>query len=243
MAAPVQAESPRELLTQASFGDSDEETALRRVSAAYVSATNLLKRAPDDHEALLMRATALGYRAKLTGNRSDAIAARRQFEALVAQNPRDAEAQLALGAGTSGRSRNWGDRRARRLGAQRGVGFASLDRAIALGGDRALFPGLAALLRLELDPRDPRGRALAEAAVRAGTVTPIDRILQHACTAVLAALRTGDLAKTRALASQSLPFGASTTTTEWLDAGAIRVYRALSRQFVAAHLALGNGFH
>ena len=208
MAAPVQAESPRELLTQASFGDSDEETALRRVSAAYVSAINLLKRAPDDHEALLMRATALGYRAKLTGNRSDAIAARRQFEALVAQKPRDAEAQLALGAWHIGAVKKLGAIVGRAaLGAQRGVGFASLDRAIALGGDRALFPGLAALLRLELDPRDPRGLALAEAAVHAGTVTPIDRILQRACTAVLAALRTGDLAKTRALASQSLPFG------------------------------------
>ena len=38
-------------------------------------------------------------------------------------------------------------------------------------------------------------------------MTPIDRILQRACAAVLATLRTGDLTKTRALASQSLPFG------------------------------------
>lgn len=208
MAAPAQAESARELLTQASFGDSDEASALRRVSAAYQAATNVLKRTPDDHEALLMRATALGYRAKLTGNRSDAISARRQFEALVSQNPRDAEAQLALGAWHIGAVKKLGTIVGRAaLGAQRSVGFASLDRAVALGGDRALFPGLAALLRLELDPRDPRGRALAEVAVHAGTATPIDRILQRACIAILAALRTGDVAKARVLASQSLPFG------------------------------------
>ena len=208
MAAPARAQSARELLTQASFGDSDEASALRRVSSACTVAANALKRTPDDHESLLMRATALGYRAKLTGNRSDAITARRQFEALVAQNPRDAEAQLALGAWHIGAVKKLGAIVGRAaLGAQRSVGFASLDRAIALGGDRALFPGLSALLRLELDPRDPRGRTLAEAAVRAGTVTPIDRILQRACVAVLASLRAGDGPKTRALASQSLPFG------------------------------------
>ncbi|GAA3261698.1 hypothetical protein GCM10020258_25180 [Sphingomonas yabuuchiae] len=153
MAAPARAQSARELLTQASFGDSDEASALRRVSSAYTVAANALKRTPDDHESLLMRATALGYRAKLTGNRSDAIAARRQFEALVAQNPRDAEAQLALGAWHIGAVKKLGAIVGRAaLGAQRSVGFASLDRAIALGGDRALFPGLSALLRLELDP-------------------------------------------------------------------------------------------
>ncbi|CAM3278184.1 MULTISPECIES: hypothetical protein [Sphingomonas] len=206
--APAHAQSARDLLTQASFADADEASALRRVSSAYMAAANVLRRAPDDHEALLMRATALGYRAKLTGNRGDAIAARHQFEALVAQNPRNAEAQLALGAWHIGAVKKLGAIMGRAaLGAQRGLGLSSLDQAIALGGDRALFSGLAALLRLELDPRDPRGRALAEATVRAGIVTPIDRILQRACVGVLASLRAGDLRKTRQLASQSLPFG------------------------------------
>ncbi|WP_322965693.1 hypothetical protein [Sphingomonas fuzhouensis] len=208
VSAPAQAQSARELLTQASFGDSDEASALKRVSGAYNAAVNALRRNPDDHEALLMRATALGYRAKLTGNRTDAIAARHQFEALVVQNPRDAEAQLALGAWHIGAIKKLGAIMGRAaLGAQRGVGFAALDRAIALGGDRALFPGLAALLRLELDPRDPRGRALAEAAAHAEVATPIDRIMQRAATNVLAPVRAGDVQKTRALASQSLPFG------------------------------------
>ncbi|WP_343526336.1 hypothetical protein [Sphingomonas sp.] len=205
---PVQAQSARDILTQASFSDSDEATALRRVSAAYAVAGNSLRQAPDDHEALLMRATALGYRAKLTGNRGDAMAARRQFEALIAQNPHDAEAQLALGAWHIGAVKKLGSIVARAaLGAQRGLGLAALDRAIAIGGDRALFPGLAALLRLELDPRDPRGRALAEAAVRGGAATPLDRIIQRAAAAVLTPVRAGDATGTRKLASQLLPFG------------------------------------
>jgi len=206
--APVAAQSAREILTQASFSDSDEASALRRVTTAYAVAGSALTRKPDDREAQLMRATALGYRAKLTGNRADAIAARRQFEAMVAQNPRDAEAQLALGAWHVGAVKKLGSIVGRAaVGAQRSVGLASLDRAVALGGDRALFTGLSALLRLELDPRDPRGRALAETAARGGVTTPIDRILQRAATMILTPLRTGDTQATRKLASQLLPFG------------------------------------
>ena len=207
-AMPVRAQSARDILTQASFNDNDEASALRRIAAAYAAAANALRHAPDDREALLMRATALGYRAKLTGNRTDAVAARRQFEALIAQNPRDAEAQLALGAWHVGAVKKLGAIVGRAaLGAQRSAGLAALDRAIAIGGDRALFPGLAALLRLELDPRDPRGRALAEVAAHGGVATPLDRIMQRAAQAVLTPMRAGDLSGTRKLASQLLPFG------------------------------------
>lgn len=208
LAVPVQAQSAREILTQASFSDSDEASALRRVALAYSAALGALHRAPEDREALLMRATALGYRAKLTGNRTDAVAARRQFEALVAQSPRDAEAQLALGAWHIGAVKKLGAIVGRAaVGAQRGVGLSALDKAVVLGGDRALFPGLAALLRLEVDPRDPRGRTLAEAAARAGGSSAIDRIMQRAASAVLVPLRAGDAQATRKLASQLLPFG------------------------------------
>lgn len=207
-AIPAAAQSARDILTQASFSDGDEASALRRVTAAYAAAGAALARRPDDREAQLMRATALGYRAKLTGNRADAISARHQFEVLVAQNPRDAEAQLALGAWHIGAVKKLGTIVGRAaVGAQRAVGFASLDRAVALGGDRALFPALSALLRLELDPRDPRGRALAEAAAKADIVTPIDRILQRGAVAILTPLRAGDVQATRKLASRLLPFG------------------------------------
>jgi hypothetical protein len=208
VACPCAAQSAREILTQASFSDDDEASSLRRVAAAYAAAGNMLHRSPDDREALLMRATALGYRAKLTGNRGDAVAARREFEALIAEHPLDAEAQLGLGAWHIGAVKKLGAFVGRAaLGAQRSAGFAALDRAVALGGDRAMFPGLVALLRLQLDPRDPRGKTLAEAAVRAAAPTPIDRIVQRAAVTVLASIRAGDMQATRRLASQLLPFG------------------------------------
>lgn len=208
LAGPAHAQSARDILTQASFADSDEASALKRVGLAQNAALAALRHSPDDREALLMRATALGYRAKLTGSRTDAVAARRQFEALIQQNPRDAEAQLALGAWHVGAVKKLGAIVGRAaVGAQRGVGLSALDKAVVLGGDRALFPGLSALLRLEVDPRDPQGRQLAEAAARAGAPTAIDRIMQRAAVAVLAPLRAGDTQMTRRLASQLLPFG------------------------------------
>ena len=207
-ATPCMAETPRDLLTQASFGDHDRATALGRINMALQSAAAVLRNSPGDPEAGLMHATAIGYHAKLTGSRGEAVAARRSFEALVRRNPRNAEAQLALGAWHLGAVQRLGRLVGRAaLGAQKPVGLSALDQAVALGGNRAMFSGLAALLRLQMDPDDARGRALAEAAARAATPTPIDRIVQRAAAQMTAALRKGDENAVRKLAMRSLPFG------------------------------------
>ena len=206
--SPVHAETPRDLLTQASFHDRDKAAALRRVGAAYNAATQVLRQRPDDREAALMQATALGYRAKLTGSRSDAIAARKVMEGLVARQPQDAERHLVLGAWHMGAVYRLGRIVSRAaLGASKSSGLASLDRAVALGGGRAMVPGIAALLRIEMDPADPRGRALAEAAARAAVPTALDRHIQRAAQAVLTPLRAGDHDGARRLAARLLPFG------------------------------------
>lgn len=208
VAAAAQAESPRELLTQASFVDRDKGVATRRVGAAYSLASQRLGRNPGDREAALMQATALGYRAKLTGSRADAIAARRAMEALVQRHPQDAERHLVLGAWHMGAVHRLGRIVARAaLGASKPVGLHSLDRAVTLGGDRAMFPGIAALLRIEMDADDPRGRELAEAAVRAAAPTALDRHVQRAAQAVLAPVRAGDGKAAKRLAARLLPFG------------------------------------
>lgn len=206
--APTLAETPRDLLTQASFLDRDLATARRHVAAASQGAAAILQRAPHDGEAALMQATAIGYDAKLTGSRSQAIAARSAFETLTQREPQNAEAQLALGAWHVGVVFKLGRFIGRAaLGAQKSVGLAALDRAVALGGNRALFPGLSALLRLELDPADPRGAQLAEIASRSAAPTPLDRIVQRAAVAILAPLRAHNQRATKTLASQLLPFG------------------------------------
>ncbi len=208
LAAPAVAQSPREALVQASFADTDRASALAHVVAIDNAAAAVLRRAPADYEAALIEATTTGYRAKLTGSRTLAIAARRRFEALVERNPSDADAQLGLGAWHIGAVYNVGRIVASAaLGASRGKGFAALDRAVAEGGGRAAYAGIAGLLRLELDPDDAKGRALAEAATRAATPTRFDRIMQHAAALVLVPLRAGDEKTVKALAARLLPFG------------------------------------
>lgn len=207
-ATPAVAETPREMLVNAAFHDTDKGVALGRIDRARAGATALLARNRDDQDAALVQATALGYRAKLTGNRGDAVAARKQFESLVARYPRNPEASVALGAWHIGVIISFGRIIGRAaVGAQKGTGLAALDRAVALGGDRAMFLGLAGLLRIEIDPDDARGRQLAEAAVRGSAPTAIDRQFQRAAAAVLVPLRRGDRRAAQKLADRLLPLG------------------------------------
>ncbi len=205
---PALAETPRELLTQAGFVDHDRSVALARIDRAAAVAGQALSRSPNDQEAAIMQAMANGYRAKLLGNRGQAIAARKQYEALVARYPRNAEAQAALGAWHVGVIAKLGRFVGRAVaGAQKATGFEALDKSVALGGNRAMFAGLAGLLRLELDPNDARGRALVETASKAPTPTAIDGYVRKAAAAVLVPLRAGDANATKALADKLLPFG------------------------------------
>lgn len=207
-AVPARAETPRELLTQAGFVDRDRSVALARIDRAAAVAGQALSRSPNDQEAAIMQAMANGYRAKLLGNRGEAIAARKQYETLVTRYPRNAEAQAALGAWHVGVIAKLGRFVGRAVaGAQKATGFEALDRSVALGGNRAMFAGLAGLLRLELDPNDARGRALVETASKAPTPTAIDGYVKRAAMAVLVPLRAGDANATKALADRLLPFG------------------------------------
>ena len=211
MACPtpvVAADSPREMLVAAAFRDTDKAAALARIDRARAGASALLSRDANDQDAAMVQATALGYRAKLTGNRGEAVAARRQFEGLVARFPRNPEASLALGAWHVGVISSFGRIVGRAaVGAQKQVGFQSLDRAVQLGGDRAMFLGLAGLLRLELDADDGRAAQLVEAAARGTTPTALDRLFQRAAAAVLVPLRRGDRKAAQKLADRLLPLG------------------------------------
>ena len=208
--APVAAAaSPsRDMLTQAVFAARDKATALAQIAGAEANANATLARTPGDADALLTRAMAIGYRAKLTHSRHDALDARAQFEALVAKNPRDPEAQAALGGWHIDAVAALGGFTARGvLGARKAVGYESTDRAVALGGNRALFTGLAALLRLSLDPDDARGAALANAAIGGTAPTLLDRIMQRRAGEMVTVLKGGDRRAVQALAARLLPLG------------------------------------
>lgn len=207
-ASPAAAQSARDILTQAAFQDRNPTVALGHIDRARAIAQAAVQRDPNDVDSAILLATTTGYRAKLTGDRSQAIAARRQFEALVDRYPRNAEAQACLGAWHLGIIQHVGRFIGRAAaGAREGTGLAALDRSVALGGNRALFPGLAGLLRLNNNPNDANAVALIESAARAPTPTPIDRIFQRAALSVLVPLRAGNRAAARTLADRLLPFG------------------------------------
>lgn len=198
----------RDALTQIVFTVRDKASALAQLAGVEADANATLARVPGDGDALLTRAMAIGYRAKLSKSRHDALECRAQFEALVARNPRDPEAQAALGGWHIDAVEALGGPTARAvLGARKTVGYEATDRAVALGGDRALFTGLAALLRLSVDPADARGAALADAATRGTTPTLLDRMMQRRAVEMVAALKGGDRRLVQALAKRLLPLG------------------------------------
>lgn len=208
LAMPAQAATPRQILVEAAFQTRDKATALAQIAEAERGASAQLARDAGDNDIAFVRAMALGYKAKLTRNRSEALEARRLFEGLAAADPRDAEAAAAVGTWHLDSVVDLGGIVASMaIGAKKATGFAMMDRAVALGGNRAMYPGLAALLRLAIDADDPRGRLLAQKASTAGIAQPLDRVFQRSAVAILAALKTGDDKATQKLAKQLLPFG------------------------------------
>lgn len=208
LAMPLQAATPRQILAEAAFQTRDKTVALSQIAEADRAAGVQLAADSGNRDAAFVRAMALGYRAKLDRSRADAMAARKQFEALAAADPRDADAAAAVGTWHLDSVIDLGGMVAgMAIGAKKAAGLAMMDRAVMLGGNRAMYPGLAALLRLSIDPDDPRGRALAEKASAAAVPLPLDRIFQRGALAMLVPLKAGDSKAVQKLARQLLPFG------------------------------------
>lgn len=206
--ATVVRATPRDALVSAVFGTASRADTLAQIDAVKASAESILAKSPGNREAALIRAMATGYRAKLTRNRSGALASRAMFDALVKNDPRDADALAALGGWHLDAVAGVGGFLARTmLGADRATGNALFDRAIAAGGSHTMVLAFAALLRLQLSGGDVRGRALAEAASRAVAVTPLDLQLKRGIMTVLVPLRAGDATDAQRVAREVLPLG------------------------------------
>jgi hypothetical protein len=201
--------SPRDNLTHLAFTVHDKSAALAGIATADAAASAALARTPSDREAMMVRAMATSYRAQLGHSRADALAAKTMLEKLAASDPKDAEAQAALGGWhIGGVSALGGMLAGMMLGAKKNVGLAAIDRAVALGGNRAMVAGVAGLLRLELDPSDGRGRQLVEAATHGSTTTYADKMMQLHAQQMVGILKSGaDDATIKKAASRLLPMG------------------------------------
>ncbi|WP_159980644.1 MULTISPECIES: hypothetical protein [unclassified Novosphingobium] len=210
--ATAMAQTPRELLTIAAFQAPTKPRALALIGQAITASDRILASRPGDREATLQRGVAIGYRAKLTRSRSDARTSLGIFERLAAENPRDPEAQMVIAGWHLDAIDQLGAFIARTaLGAKAQVGEAALARAVALGGDRAFYPGLAAMMQIRRNDTDVvQARRWAEAAATGQTPTPLDTLMKRAALAILPALRTNDGGAAAALSRKLLPFGKMT---------------------------------
>lgn len=208
VSAPATA-GPRETLIRAAFGTSSRTDALALVNQAIDETKATLAAHPGDKEARLQQALGIGYRGQLKRSASDAKATRVMLDDLAREFPRDAEVQVALAGWHLTAVGDLGQLLARTLlGASRDTGYAALERAMALGGNRAFFPAYAALVRIRIDAKDTRTpQALAERAAAAATPQAIDRITQRAAERLLVSLRAGNGQAASALAKRLLPFG------------------------------------
>jgi tetratricopeptide (TPR) repeat protein len=208
-AAPAEAASPREELIRAAFLTHDKAQALGLVDQAITDAQAILAQSPNDREAKLQQALGIGYRGQLKRSPGDAKSAHTLLEALAKSDPRDAEAQVAVAGWHLTAVGDLGNFLARTLlGASRDAGIAALDRAVALGGNRAFFSAYAALIRIKLDSSDTATPLkLAQRAAAAPAPGAIDRVMQRAAQRIVPLLQAGDGAGASKLAKQLLPFG------------------------------------
>jgi hypothetical protein len=207
--AAASAETLREEIAKTAFLVTDKRQAIAEIAAEIGRADAEIAADPKDPEARLQRGVALGYRAKLTKNRDDAVAARQTFEALAKADPRNPELHLALATWHLDSVDQLGGLIAGAvIGAKKSIGEAELDKAVAFGRDRAFILGAAALLRMRADDSDLlRSRQLAEAAQKAPAPTGIDRVMKRAAAVILPALVAGDGSTAKRLAKTLMPFG------------------------------------
>lgn len=207
--ASVSAASPRDTLIRAAFMTHDKAEALTLVNDAYVQTKATLAQAPGDREARLQQALAIGYRGQLSRSLPDAKAAHAALAEFAAANPRDPEAQIAIAGWHLTAVGDLGNFLAKSvLGASRAQGLASLDQAVALGGNHAFFPGYAALIRIKLNSSDvATALQLAQRSAGDQATTPIDRVVQQRAARLVPLLQAGDGAAASRLAAQLLPFG------------------------------------
>jgi hypothetical protein len=203
------AASPRDTLLRAAFLTHDKAQALALVGEAYQQTAVMLASSPNDKEARLQQTLAIGYRGQLKRSAADAKATRDALTALVRAYPRDPEVEIAFAGWHLTAVDQLGPFLARTvLGADKATGLAALDKAVALGGNRAFFPAFAAMIRVRVNPKDTATAAmLADRAAGAATPTQLDRVMQTAAKRIAVPLHAGNGSAAAALAKQLLPFG------------------------------------
>jgi tetratricopeptide (TPR) repeat protein len=209
-AASACAMAARATLTVAAYQTSDRNKAESLIDTALAEARTALDQNPNHIEGTLQTAVALGYRAKLRQSPGIAKDAKGYMERALQLAPQNSFATLAM-AGWHGESvADIGSFLAGTvLGAKKETAFHYYDQALKLDPASPTIPVFYAfnLYRLDTGKYTARVTQLLSTAV---TLAPRDGFetmnITHARD-VLAALKSGDAKRTKALIKQYQPFG------------------------------------
>ncbi len=201
--------SGRSSLALACFETTNPSRALQLVDAAEHDFDAALAKAPGNNEALLQKATAIGYRAKLTKSGGQAKEARRLFEAAVAREPNNALAWASIAGWHAASVATLGKFIASTvLGAKLDTAMKDFDIALAKDPRNPLNRVFYAFTLLDLDTGNaPRAAALLREADRLPPRDGIEALTKRGVAEVLPLLDHGDVKGARATARRLLPFG------------------------------------
>jgi hypothetical protein len=214
-AAGASASSPAALIaagraaaTQAGWLARDRREAERLLEDARRLFDRALALEPNNAEALLQRAVATGYLAKLRTSRTLAREARQGFEAAIARAPSDPVAEAALGGWHGESVATLGPLAARvGLGATRAGFERHFGRAAAMNPRGPVVPTFRAFTTLALGGNAADARTFLEAADRESAADGFERLVQREGRAVLGHLRSGDTEAARREAALRSPLG------------------------------------
>jgi len=200
----------RAALIVAAFETTDKARALSLVEAAEHDFDASLAKAPANNDALLQKATAIGYRAKLTRSPGLAKETRQLMEAAVAREPGNGLAWASIGGWHAASISTLGKFVAGTLiGAKLDTALKDFDTALAKEPKNLIHRVYYAFTLLDLDPGNTvRAAALLREAERLPARDGYEALIKRGSAQVLPLLDRGDTRAARLLAKRLLPFGA-----------------------------------
>ncbi len=199
----------RATLIVASFDTTDRDRAKTLVDQADHDFDAALALAPDNLEAQLQKATAVGYRAKLSKSPGLGKETRARMEAVLARDPSNGLAWASLGGWHAGAVATIGKFLAGTvLGANIKVAITDFDTAIAKDPKNPVHPAFYGLTLLDLGPDNaPRALQVLQMAARDPARDAYEGLLKKAVAQVIPLLTSGDVKGAQAMARKLLPFG------------------------------------
>jgi tetratricopeptide (TPR) repeat protein len=207
--APSLVLAGRATLIVASFQATDRDVAKAQVALAEHDFDAALALAPNNIEAQLQKATAIGYHGKLSKSPGLAKETRTRMEAVVARDPSYGLAWASLGGWHAGAVSTLGKFLAGTLlGANTKAAIADFETAVARDPKNPVHPAFYGLTLLDLGTDNaPRAMQMLQTVARIPARDAYESLLKKATAQVLPLLAAGDVKGAQALARQLLPFG------------------------------------